>query len=173
MVSVSKLCCPVCWEFITLLRETTATTATDKSPKFSVRGYHPHIYPLVLPPWISDEIREKMNLKFLGYLGAELRLLMVTRDAAEPARGEVREEVRAEVRAEVWAEVQAREKNHRRQISNSSTWSEESDTALSSISSNSEGEYEDGDSYYPETGATSESSLGWHIMGVYMTWKNM
>ncbi len=94
-----------------LLRETTATTATNKSPKFSVHGYHPYIYPLVLPPWISDEIREKMNLKFLGYLGAELRLLMVTCNAAEPARGEVQEEVWAEVQAEVWAGTGKREES--------------------------------------------------------------
>lgn len=81
MVVIPKICCPVCWELITLLRNSLVTNGTnDSSPRLAIRGSHPHIYPLVLPPCISDEIREKMNLKFLGYLGSELVQLMAILD---------------------------------------------------------------------------------------------
>jgi hypothetical protein len=88
MIAVPKTCCPVCWELITLLRDIPVTKATDNlSPRLAIRGSHPHIYPLVLPPWISDETRGKMNLKFLGYLGAELVQLMAILDTKQAVAG--------------------------------------------------------------------------------------
>ncbi|KAF8336794.1 hypothetical protein F5887DRAFT_985724 [Amanita rubescens] len=91
MVAVPKPCCPVCWELIALLRSISVTKGTDdSSPRLAIRGSHPQIYPLVLPPWISDEIRGRMNLKFRSYLGAELVQLMAILDAkqvvARPAK---------------------------------------------------------------------------------------
>lgn len=162
MVSVSKLCCPVCWELITLLRVAGPT----ESQKFDIRGCHPHIYPLVLPPWISDEIRNTMDARFLHYLGIELRQLMATHDPAKP--------VRAVAQAVAPGEAQAGRdgKKHRRNHSDCSTFSQESATTLSSISSNSEGEYEDGDSYYP-VGAANQSSFGSHMTGAYKAWKKV
>jgi len=41
------------------------------------------MYPTVLPPGISDEICDKMNLKFLSYLSAELVQLMITLDTEQ------------------------------------------------------------------------------------------
>jgi len=82
MISISRPCCPACWELIALLRG-TLTKATDVSPKLALCGSHPNMYPAVLPPGISDEIRDKMNLKFLSYLSAELVQLMITLDTEQ------------------------------------------------------------------------------------------
>lgn len=83
MISISRPCCPACWELIALLRGTRLAKATEVSPKLALCGSHWNIYPTVLPPWISDEIRDKMNLKFLSYLSAELVQLMITLDTEQ------------------------------------------------------------------------------------------
>jgi hypothetical protein len=143
MIAVSKLCCPVCWELIKLLR----TKAT--SSKLAIRGSHPHIYPLILPPWVSDVIRREMELKFLGYLGAELIQLIHYEERAEAS------------------------KSHRRQHSDCSTFSHESSITLCSASSNSEGEFEDGEDYYPTTASTTtiKSELTSFLTDVFADWK--
>lgn len=53
-ISVSKFCCPVCWELIRVLNE------TNKEVKFVVRARHSHLYPVHLPPWLPDSVMEKM-----------------------------------------------------------------------------------------------------------------
>ena len=153
MVAVSKLCCPVCWELLTLLRITG--TIDSESPKFAIRGSHPHIYPLVLPPYISDEICQEMNMRFLGYLGTEL--IQLISGARGPSGAE---------------ETSKFSKfRHRRQASDCSTFSQESCTTLCSVSSNSEGEFEDGEDYYPSGTRRGKSELTSFLTDVFETWK--
>jgi hypothetical protein len=59
-ISVSKLCCPVCWELLKLLR--------GKESTFDVRGYHNHLYMTDLPSWLPDSIVQQMVDRFWGYL---------------------------------------------------------------------------------------------------------
>lgn len=151
MVAVSKQCCPVCWDLITLLRNSRGS-----SPRLAIRGYHPHIYPLVLPPCISDEIRAEMDSKFLGYLGSELVQLM-TDIMAVPSSGA----------------TDVSKSTHRRQASNCSTFSQESSTTLCSVSSNSEGEFEDGEDYYPTSNTgRGKSEFTSFLTDVFANWKD-
>lgn len=149
MIAISKLCCPACWELIKLLRDITS------SPKLAVRGSHPNIYPLVLPPWIPPEIRDKMNNIFLGYLGAEL-VQLIARPSAEETPNH------------------PQKLGHRRQSSDSSTLSQESGTTLCSVSSSSEAETEDCGFYFSKdkNSRTSKSnSLTWFLVDVLRKWK--
>lgn len=57
-ISVSKFCCPVCWELIAVLNE------TNPKVKFAVRAHHSNIYPVCLPPWLPDDVLEKMIHRF-------------------------------------------------------------------------------------------------------------
>lgn len=57
-ISVSKFCCPVCWELLNALNETS-----DKV-QFVVRAHHSNLYPVCLPPWLPDAALEKMIQRF-------------------------------------------------------------------------------------------------------------
>jgi hypothetical protein len=57
-ISVSKFCCPVCWELLKVLNE------TQEEVRFIVRAHHSNLYPVCLPPWLSDEVLEKMIQRF-------------------------------------------------------------------------------------------------------------
>jgi len=72
MIAVSKSCCPVCWELLKVLRNNGDVDPSDTSSKFAVRGFHSHIYPIVLPPWIQPSQKEQMISKFQIHLGSEL-----------------------------------------------------------------------------------------------------
>jgi len=65
IVSVSKLCCPVCWELFQVLR-------MDKS----IRGCHPCITPTVLPETLPSHISEAMVDRFRAHLRGQLRHLL-------------------------------------------------------------------------------------------------
>ena len=69
MLGVSKLCCPVCWELLELLRQ------DDNSALFAVRGCHSTIYPIALPPFTPPDIRQKMTKLFQKHLCDGLKLL--------------------------------------------------------------------------------------------------
>ena len=53
-ISVSKFCCPVCWELIKVLNETT------KNVEFIVRAHHSNLYPVCLPSWLPNVALERM-----------------------------------------------------------------------------------------------------------------
>jgi hypothetical protein len=57
-ISVSKFCCPVCWELIEILNE------TNSNVEFVVHAHHSNLYPVALPPWLSNDVLEKMIQRF-------------------------------------------------------------------------------------------------------------
>lgn len=78
MISVSKLCCPVCWEFLSLLR------GEDSKMVLSVRGCHSIIYPVRLPAWLPEDIVKKMVKRFQTHLRHELNVMMSHMVAPQP-----------------------------------------------------------------------------------------
>ena len=65
MISVSKLCCPVCWELFKVL---------DLNIK--IRGCHPTVSPLALPDTFSPEILKEMVKSLRTQLASQLRHLV-------------------------------------------------------------------------------------------------
>lgn len=84
MISVSKLCCPVCWELLEVLRPKIPTHIPP--PTLVVRGFHSDIYPLMLPPGLPSDDYDEMVSRFLRYLGEELVALMNHRLDSEAER---------------------------------------------------------------------------------------
>jgi hypothetical protein len=74
VISVSKLCCPVCWELFKLL---------GLEESLSLRGSHSTIYPVELPSWLPSEIVEEMYKLFLNHLRQEIEI-MLEGDSADP-----------------------------------------------------------------------------------------
>lgn len=66
-ISVSKLCCPVCWELLRTMKE-----KLELPNQFTVRGCHSNIYPVVLPKWLPQDIIDKMVGIFRRHLAQEL-----------------------------------------------------------------------------------------------------
>jgi hypothetical protein len=64
VISVSKLCCPVCWNLIEILKTMHGGIV--------VRGYHATVYPVVLPDWLPPDIVTQMLLRFRQYLRLHL-----------------------------------------------------------------------------------------------------
>jgi hypothetical protein len=62
MVSVSKLCCPVCWELFQVLQK-----------EGIIRGCHPTVTPTVLPEMLPEYICEAMVTRFRAHLSNQLR----------------------------------------------------------------------------------------------------
>jgi hypothetical protein len=67
MVSVSKLCCPVCWELFQVLKK-----------EHTVRGCHPTVTPVVLPETLPNCVSEAMVVRFRIHAGNQLRRLLPT-----------------------------------------------------------------------------------------------
>jgi hypothetical protein len=67
MISVSKLCCPVCWELLALLG--------DEKP-LSLRGGHSTVYPVELPNWLPPEFVDKLYKLFLNHLREEIVIML-------------------------------------------------------------------------------------------------
>ena len=65
MVSVSRLCCPVCWELFQVL-----------GIEGIVRGCHPTVTPVVLPETLPSHIYEEMVTRFRTHLSSQLRPLL-------------------------------------------------------------------------------------------------
>jgi hypothetical protein len=57
-ISVSKFCCPVCSELLEVLNE------RDGEVQFVVRAHHSNLYATCLPPWLPDDVLEKMIQRF-------------------------------------------------------------------------------------------------------------
>jgi hypothetical protein len=55
MIAVSKLCCPVCWELLNILRN---------DGNFHVDGYHRILTQVELPEWLPLEIVMKLMARF-------------------------------------------------------------------------------------------------------------
>jgi hypothetical protein len=65
IVSVSKLCCPVCWELFQVLQMEKA-----------IRGCHPSVTPTVLPETLPNHVSEAMVTRFRAHLSGQLRHLL-------------------------------------------------------------------------------------------------
>jgi hypothetical protein len=65
---VSKRCCPVCSELLNILRDT-------KHP-FRVRGRHPTVFPVDLPPWLPRDVLLQMIARFRCFLLDEIKTMM-------------------------------------------------------------------------------------------------
>jgi hypothetical protein len=73
-ISVSKLCCPVCWELLAILR--------GDSQEFAVRGHHHTFYETDLHVSLPDNIIRRMVQRFELYLRRELESIMAKADKA-------------------------------------------------------------------------------------------
>lgn len=72
LISVSKLCCPVCWDTLELLR--------GDSGKFKVRGHHAVLSPVQLPFWTSNHMMKKMVRLYEERLIEQIKILMSSED---------------------------------------------------------------------------------------------
>lgn len=70
---MSQLCCPVCWELLDVLRGT--------GKDLNVRGRHPTILPVQLPPWLPRNVMEEMVARFESFLLQDITSMM-----QEPAK---------------------------------------------------------------------------------------
>lgn len=78
-ISVSKLCCPICWEFLKVLR------GKQRVNDFLVRGHHNFFYPVALPTWLPEEIVQAMVVKFRELLVRELQVLDISEPKSKPS----------------------------------------------------------------------------------------
>jgi hypothetical protein len=78
MIAVSKLCCPVCWELLRILR---------KGDNFHVDGYHKTLTQVELPEWLPLEIVVKLTARFEEILLRQIKTLKDnrTRHASKPS----------------------------------------------------------------------------------------
>lgn len=72
MISASKLCCPVCWELLEILRKDS-----ENALPLLLRGHHSTIYPVELPKWLPDEIVVEMNERFQKHLRQEIEIMLL------------------------------------------------------------------------------------------------
>ena len=78
-LAVSKLCCPICWELLQVLRGITSD--------FMVRGYHTSFYPVELPSWLPEHVLRDMVSRFEGHLRHELVVFLQSYSGEhQPAR---------------------------------------------------------------------------------------
>jgi hypothetical protein len=68
VISVSKPCCPVCWELIKLLRN-------DKSTDFHLDGHHKTLSQVELPEWLPVQIVEELTARFENILLTQIETL--------------------------------------------------------------------------------------------------
>jgi hypothetical protein len=75
MIAVSKSCCPVCWDIITIFNKQAKTTqeqarsdseSGNHTPPvtFKTRGRHPNLYPVDLPLILDEGIKDELLRKF-------------------------------------------------------------------------------------------------------------
>lgn len=80
MISVSKLCCPVCWELFKVLK-----MDPDIKMDIKISGCHPTITPVALPETFPAKISEKIVVSLRPLLTAQLSPLLETK---RPASGQ-------------------------------------------------------------------------------------
>jgi len=66
---VSKLCCPVCWELLKILRNADSTD-------FHVDGRHATLFQVELPEWLPLEIVVKLTARFETMLLKQINTLV-------------------------------------------------------------------------------------------------
>ena len=76
-VAVSKLCCPVCWDFFEIIKDDSDMV------QFTVRGHHTVLYLQHLPSWLPDNVVKRMVVKYGSYLLDELRQMMLKKEQEE------------------------------------------------------------------------------------------
>ena len=76
-VLVSKLCCPICWELLSILRPNDA---------FHVRDHHSTVYPVELLSWLPDDTVQEMLDRFTNFLSSEITT-MIAEDRIAPKQG--------------------------------------------------------------------------------------
>jgi len=79
-VSVSQVCCPVCWELFALLGNVSGTSS-------SLHGSHSTMYPVELPIWLPQGIVDEMRKRFLNHLREEIKIML--KGAEPPPRVQV------------------------------------------------------------------------------------
>ena len=68
-IVVSRLCCQACWELLDIM--------DDPSVRFGVRGGHPTIYSVDLPPWLPGGMVKKAVTHFEEILQQEIMNMMI------------------------------------------------------------------------------------------------
>jgi hypothetical protein len=71
-IAVTKSCCPVCWEIVTIFNRQNETTQEQGSDSgdhtfpvhFDARGRHPILYPVDLPDILDESIKDELLTKF-------------------------------------------------------------------------------------------------------------
>jgi hypothetical protein len=67
-IAVSKSCCPVCWEIVTIFKrryQTTQEQGSESTPVyFNTRERHPNLYPVDLPDVLDESIKDELLTKF-------------------------------------------------------------------------------------------------------------
>ncbi len=76
---MSKLCCPVCWELLKLLKDDSDVTDLEGHPVLDVRGYHQTVYKVALPRGVPPVICARMEDRFRTLLRQEIKQLMEPR----------------------------------------------------------------------------------------------
>jgi hypothetical protein len=69
LIAVSKLCCPVYWDLMEVLRG-------DEANKFRVQGRHSTMGPVALPPWLPLADSNAMVQRYRTYLREQISLLL-------------------------------------------------------------------------------------------------
>lgn len=59
-VSISKSCCPVCWELISII----STVPNPKQIKFHVHAHHSTLYLVNLPPFLPISVQDQLTSVF-------------------------------------------------------------------------------------------------------------
>ena len=67
---MSKLCCPVCWELMKILKKDSADDSL-----FDVRGRHPTLCSVQLPYWLPAIVMEQMNERFRSLTIKQLHMM--------------------------------------------------------------------------------------------------
>src|ERR1700678_2140556 len=68
-VAVSKLCCPVCWEYFDILSKRHIPPGHREC---KIRGRHSTLFPVQLPIWTTTDVVQELIRQFGWYLRAEL-----------------------------------------------------------------------------------------------------
>src|SRR5271163_2662091 len=66
MISVSKFCCPVCWELFKVVKL-----------DIKIRGCHPTVTPLALPETLSPDVSNGIITSLRPQLAAQLKPLLI------------------------------------------------------------------------------------------------
>ena len=69
LISMSKRCCPVCWELLEIFKDGDSTN-------FHVDGYHKTLFQVELPDWLPLEIVVKLTARFEEILLKQIRTLV-------------------------------------------------------------------------------------------------